>query len=147
VAHEDPAHQPDKQLRLLVAKLGNACDVRTHGSKSICADQVFHVTPAVSGRHVLSFAADEVSDGFEGARILPHNRACEHACAQWPRGKICQRRQQGWQGQIDPRFDGFRAQSAVKRDATHEVRAKKLASIFDDIARSFAKRAGAGERL
>jgi hypothetical protein len=35
----------------------------------------------------------------------------------------------------------------MKRDATHEVRAEKLASVFDDIARSFAKRAGAGECL
>jgi len=147
VAHEDPAHQPDKELRLLVAELGNACSVCAHGSKRTCADQVFHVTPAVRGRHVLSFAADAVSDSFEGARILLRNRACEYACAQWPRGKTCQKHQQGWQGQIDPRFDGFRAQSAVKRDATHEVRAEKLASVFDAIARSFAKRDGAGERL
>jgi len=146
VAHEDPAHEPDKQLRLLVAELGNACNVFTHGSKWICADQVFHVTPAVSGRHVLSFAADASSDGFEGARVLPRNRACENACAQWPRGKSGQSRQQEGQGQTDPRFDAVTAQSAMKRDATHEVCAEELPSVFDDIARSLAKRLGAGER-
>jgi hypothetical protein len=147
VAHEDPAHQPDKQLRLLVVELGNAGNVCAHGSKSICADQVFHVTPAVRGRHVLSFVADAVFDGFESAQILPHYRACEHTCAQWPRGKLGQSRQQGWQGQTDPRFDVVAAQSPMKRDATHDVRAEKLVSVFGDIARSFANRVDAGERL
>jgi len=147
MAHEDPAHQPDKQLRLLVAELGNACNVCTHDSKWICSDQVFHVTPAVSGRHVLSYAADANSVVFEGARILPRNRACENTCAQWPRGQIGQSRQQGRQGQIDPRFDAVTAQSPMKRDATHEVCAEKLPSVFDDITRSFAERAGAGDRL
>ena len=51
------------------------------------------------------------------------------------------------QCQTDPRFDVVTAQSAMKRDATHDVRAEKLASVFDDIACSFAKRVGAGERL
>src|SRR5215831_12623495 len=96
LTQEGPAYQPDEQLCLLIAELDSARNACPHGSKCIFADQIFYVTPAVSGRHILAFVTDGVSDGFEGGRILSRHRACENACAQWPRGKIGQGRQQGW---------------------------------------------------